>query len=335
MNKQLFKYILYSSVFPVIFVSLYLMSRNNYLLYHGIVELAGIVIAGGVFMIALNSRSYMQNDFFVVIGVSFFFVAALDFLHLMSYKGMGVFPGISSNVPTQFWISSGYLRAFTFLAAPLFITRNIKTMYVLVAYFITTSALIFSILFLRVFPDCFIDGYGLTAFKISSEYIIACILALSIIYILKKKDSIDRSIGNLFISALVVTIVSGMAFTLYTDVYGFSNFIGHILKLVAYGLIYMSVIQTGLRKPFDFLLRDLKQNEEKLLNALSEIKTLHGILPICASCKKIRNDKGYWQMVEEYISEHTDAKFTHGICRECAENLYPDIFNEENNEEND
>lgn len=63
---------------------------------------------------------------------------------------------------------------------------------------------------------------------------------------------------------------------------------------------------------------------EQLQKALSEIKTLKGFLPICASCKKIRDDKGYWTQIEAYIREHTEAEFTHGICPECMKKLYHD-----------
>ena len=63
---------------------------------------------------------------------------------------------------------------------------------------------------------------------------------------------------------------------------------------------------------------------EELQTALDTLKTLHGIIPICASCKKIRDDKGLWNQLEAYISQHADADFSHGICPECAERLYPD-----------
>ena len=63
---------------------------------------------------------------------------------------------------------------------------------------------------------------------------------------------------------------------------------------------------------------------EELTYALAKIKTLKGLLPICASCKKIRDDGGYWQKVESYLSEHTDAEFTHGLCPDCLESIYPD-----------
>jgi hypothetical protein len=63
----------------------------------------------------------------------------------------------------------------------------------------------------------------------------------------------------------------------------------------------------------------------QLHKALEEVKTLSGFLPICASCKKIRDDKGYWNQIEAYISEHSEAEFSHGICPECIKKLYPDF----------
>jgi PAS domain S-box-containing protein len=74
-----------------------------------------------------------------------------------------------------------------------------------------------------------------------------------------------------------------------------------------------------------------KEEEEResliadLQNALSKIKTLSGLLPICSYCKKIRDDKGYWQEVEAYIRKYSEAKFSHSICQECAKKHYPDF----------
>jgi len=65
-----------------------------------------------------------------------------------------------------------------------------------------------------------------------------------------------------------------------------------------------------------------------LQKALAEVRTLQGLLPICMSCKKIRDDKGAWTQMEVYISEHTDAEFSHGMCNECAKKLYPKYFKE-------
>jgi transcriptional regulator with GAF, ATPase, and Fis domain len=68
----------------------------------------------------------------------------------------------------------------------------------------------------------------------------------------------------------------------------------------------------------------LKEKNNEIEKALSEVKTLTGLLPICASCKKIRDDKGYWNRLEAYIYEHTDAKLSHGFCPDCSKKLFPD-----------
>jgi hypothetical protein len=64
---------------------------------------------------------------------------------------------------------------------------------------------------------------------------------------------------------------------------------------------------------------------DKLQRSIEEIKTLSGLLPICSACKKIRDDDGYWKQIENYISEYTDARFSHSICPDCKEKLYPGL----------
>ena len=68
----------------------------------------------------------------------------------------------------------------------------------------------------------------------------------------------------------------------------------------------------------------------ELKDALRKVKTLRGLLPICASCKKIRDDNGYWNQIESYIRTHSEVEFSHGICPDCSKKLYPDfdIYNE-------
>lgn len=93
---------------------------------------------------------------------------------------------------------------------------------------------------------------------------------------------------------------------------------------------------TELRKTNENLMQEMverqraEQEREKVIvelqEALAQVKKLSGLIPICASCKKIRDDKGYWQQIEAYIRDHSEAEFSHGICPECAKKLYPDLF---------
>ena len=69
----------------------------------------------------------------------------------------------------------------------------------------------------------------------------------------------------------------------------------------------------------------LNRSNRELEKALAKVQTLSGLLPICASCKNIRDDKGYWKQIEGYITDHSEAEFSHGICPDCAKKLYPDM----------
>jgi PAS domain S-box-containing protein len=84
------------------------------------------------------------------------------------------------------------------------------------------------------------------------------------------------------------------------------------------------------RKQTEKILQEAIKEREKLIrelqHALENIKTLQGLIPMCSNCKKIRDDKGFWSQVEEYIVGHTNAEFTHGICPDCAKNLYGDLY---------
>ena len=98
-----------------------------------------------------------------------------------------------------------------------------------------------------------------------------------------------------------------------------------------YMVNHSQVIQCNIRD-----ITDRKKSDEErerlileLKDALCKVKTLHGMLPICASCKKIRNDKGYWEQIESYLESHSEAEFTHGICPDCAKLLYPEFYKDE------
>ncbi len=86
--------------------------------------------------------------------------------------------------------------------------------------------------------------------------------------------------------------------------------------------LVVAILVSGLRFEID--------KREKLIlelqTALNEIRTLSGLLPICSWCKKIRDDSGYWQQVEHYVAEHSEAEFTHGICPECLKKISPESY---------
>ena len=97
--------------------------------------------------------------------------------------------------------------------------------------------------------------------------------------------------------------------------------------LITYAVAFFLFLVSGvvMRRTVSPLVARLEKALRDLKNALAEVKTLSGLLPICAACKKIRDDKGYWNQIEGYIQEHSDAEFSHGVCPECTTKLYPDL----------
>lgn len=280
-----------------------------------------VLVAFSVFLFSWNSRQYIENDFFVFIGTGLLFVAVIDFVHMLAYYGMGVFPGYGKNLPTQLWIIARYLKAFSFLIAPLFFTMKLKKGLAFSGFIIVTAIGIASAM-LRVFPTCYIDGVGLTTFKITSEYIVCVMYAMTGFALHRKRRFVEQQVYLLLQAFLLTSILSELSFTLYTDVYGFSNMLGHFLKVLAFFFLFRGIVHVGFDQPYSLMFLELKSREEA---TLKEVKTLRGIIPICASCKKIRDDKGAWNQIEVYVRDHSEAEFSHGICPDCAKKLYPDL----------
>ncbi|MHC4539789.1 MAG: MASE3 domain-containing protein [Planctomycetota bacterium] len=252
---------------------LWAASQYSYLLFHSTAEIFSIVVACGIFVLAWNSRRFAENTYLLFVGIAYLFVAGLDLLHTLAFKGSGVFYGHESNLATQLWISARYVEGVSLLVAACLIDRKPRVSLTLAAYGVVISLLLASIFYWNIFPACFVEEQGLTAFKKISEYIICFLLIASIGMLLRQRRAFEPHILRLLIASIAVTIASELAFTLYVNVEGFPNLIGHYLKIISFYLIYKAIIQTGLTKPFALLLRDLKQSEEALKAAKENLES--------------------------------------------------------------
>jgi PAS domain S-box-containing protein len=241
---------------------LYLTSLHSYLLFHSLAEIFSIVVACAIFMVAWNSRKFLDNNYLLFIGISYLFVGGLDLIHTLAYKGMNVLPGYGANAPTQLWVATRYIESLSLLIAPVFIGRKLRPNLIVTGYSLVTAMVLGTIFYWRIFPDCFIEGVGLTPFKKISEYLISVILAGSIALLVRKQKAFDRHVLRLLIVSIFLTIAAELAFTFYVSVYGISNLFGHFFKIISFYLIYKAIIETGLTKPYDLLFRNLKQSEE-------------------------------------------------------------------------
>ena len=257
---------------------LYLSSFTNYLLFHSLAEMFSIVIACGLFMIAWNARDNIDSPDFVHLGTAYLFIGFLDFLHTLSYKGMGIFLDYDYYA-NQLWISARYLEAGTLIGFTLLVESRFRRFTLVMGFYILlTGLIIYSIFFSSLFPVCYIQGQGLTSFKITSEYIISGMLITAMVLLCRKKKSFSPSIFRLLFASIAATICSEIAFTFYIDNYGFSNMIGHYFKILSFYLIYISLVKEGIRDPISLFSSRLEKSTRELQDANNTKDTLLAII---------------------------------------------------------
>ena len=188
--------------FPV----LYIVSRYNYNLFHGLVDFFAIVIASTVFVVAWNSRESTDNNYFLYTGIAFLFFAFLDLFHLLGNKNMGVFPQYGNLGPTLY-IASRYVLSISLVIAPLFINRKLRVAPVFAAYSLVTLLVLLSVFYWQNFPVCFVEGVGLTPFKVISDYIICFILLGALVLLLLNRRSFDARVLRLLAASILFPLL--------------------------------------------------------------------------------------------------------------------------------
>jgi signal transduction histidine kinase len=268
-NKLIFKVLL---PLAAILMALFNIMRHNYLLFHSVIEIFSIAVSIGLFFFSRGIRNQDSMGFFGALGSTYLFVGLTDMLHTLAFKGMGVFPGSPigpADLATQLWIVARGIQVIgTFLSIALI--RQLAPSSRQTLFFTTLLgmwlAAMASIFFWKNFPHCFIDGQGLTAFKINAEYVMIGVLLLCVgqIFHLRRHFS-PRTFFYLVIS-LAGMVLSEAAFTVYVDVHGIFNGTGHLLKAVSYYFLYAATIGAVITDPFQTifnqLTREIARREE-------------------------------------------------------------------------
>jgi signal transduction histidine kinase len=269
------------SIGAAVLVALYLTSLQSYILFHSIIELFTIVVAGGVFVIVWNARGYMNNHYLLFIGIASIFVAFVDLLHTLAYQGMGVFGTETSNLATQLWVAARYLQCLSWLIAPFFLGRRLRVELQVGAYALVTGILLLSIFYWQNFPVAYVEGVGLTAFKKDSEYVVSAVFVAAIVLLIRRHQAFDRRVWQMVVVSLGLRICAELTFTSYVSVFGPANMIGHMLRLIAFYFLYKAIIQTGLVMPYSILLRDLKRTDDQLRDYAATLEARNTVL-MCA-----------------------------------------------------
>lgn len=229
-------------------------AQHNYLLFHTLAELFSIVIAMVALVVSATSVRFTRNHFVVYIAVAIGWCGSLDLVHTLVFKGMPLLPGDSANPPTQLWIAARFIQAVALVSAPLMLHRNMHR-YFSQAVFGSAALLALLLVMTGHFPTAYVDGQGLTPFKIYTEYLIIGLLGCALALFWHHRALMSpRLLANLM-AAVVLMMLSEFAFTRYVSVYAQANLIGHLLKIFAYWYVYLALVQSTLREPFSMLAR--------------------------------------------------------------------------------
>lgn len=231
------------------------MSHYDFLLFHTLVEIFSIIIAAMCAIVAWHTYSLSRSHFLLLLGCGYFFVGALDLAHTLTFEGFPFITEGAGNTTLQFWILARFFEATLLLLAPLFIRIPIHPVKLVLSLGVGFLFLVWAILD-NVIPVLYVEGEGLTLTKVISEYLIIALLLGALATLSKQKENIELTSYWLLVFSILCTIAAEVCFTLYNSLSDFAITTGHILKLISYWAIYISLIDTSLRRPFLNLARD-------------------------------------------------------------------------------
>jgi diguanylate cyclase (GGDEF)-like protein len=237
----------------------YIIDRHNYLLFRTVLEGLSTIVAALIFVLATRTYKYSGNSLLLFLGNAFLFIAMFDFFHIIAYRGMNVFPVQGANTATQLWIAGHYLLALTFLLAAIVTHRRWSSWLQVWPYAVVTGLVLLSIIWLRIFPDCYIDVRGPTAFKVVSDYLIILITLAAMLLFYRQRHQRDQVMYRVLMAAMSCAVLSELSY-LFFDIYGVMNFVRYIFQLASYVLIYNGVVLRVLDAPFDTIFLDLKNS---------------------------------------------------------------------------
>ncbi|MBU1567356.1 MAG: hypothetical protein KJ630_17250 [Proteobacteria bacterium] len=302
-------------------------------------------IAMALLLLQLHQERKRASGEYFLLSMGFMMMGILDTCHAVSNFGYGfiLLRSLASLCGSlwfaMLWLPSHYRP-----------TTNLKTTH----WAIVVVSLLLGLLILKYrnfFPLMIQDGH-FTPFSIGINVISGILSIAAALYFLIEFLRGSKKESYLFTCMFLILGLSALEFP-FSTIWSYDWWFWHVQRCLAYTIVLYYIFRTFLR-----ISEELKESNERLeeritertaelsnevaerkrygverdevitqlQDALEQIKTLTGLLSTCASCKNIRDTEGHWVPMECYIQEHSDARFSHGICPECAKKLYPEVF---------
>ncbi len=268
---------------------------DYHLLFHTSAELFASIVSFGLFIVAINISKVSENNFIVLLGLGYFFVGIIDVFHIFTYTGVSIiFERGSQTAFEQLWIAGRYMTAFTLLGSTLLILRNVKKFSITViffSYFIACLLVLASILYFGIFPDCYVEGSGMTIFAVASELIVSGVYILVAFLYFKLRKNMDSTLFFFMEAHLLTMAMYEMLFVSLSVPDGWRNNLAHILRVVSFFFLYKALFESGLRRPYTALYKKVDSMRTK------QAKT-------CRYPKKAQHQR---RMIEEMLARNNQC----------------------------
>ena len=255
--------------FPVIAL-LYSMHLRGPNLPHNLAEMFSVIVAIGIFMLTWNARRFIDNHYFLFLGIAYLFVGIVDCLHALTFDGMVA----GSNFDFQLWYAARILQGVSLVIAPWFAVRKVRPGVTLAAYFTVTAVL------MTVISGGGFQGWYARGTTSGVMYIFDIVLlglgAAAFAMHRRAREHFDEEVFLRLALSILFVVVSGVSEGL--GMRGFDSFFlfGDLSKSLSFYLVYKAVIETGLLRPYELLFRNLKRSEEEAQTARSELEVRVG-----------------------------------------------------------
>lgn len=240
----------------MLLVAISLVARVDFLAFHLVAELFSVIVGFLVFSTAVGSYRFHRNAYLLILGCAYFWVAVLDLCHALTYKGMGLFGVAEANTATQLWLAARLLEAGALAGAPLFLLRQrpLSTAKVMALFGWITAALWLMVI-TDVMPAAYIEGEGLTPFKVACEWVVISALVIALAAMVHRRALLPQPSFWPLAMALVLTIATELLFTLYVGVSGTLNLVGHLTKFLSSWLVLEALVASTFSRPFEMIAR--------------------------------------------------------------------------------
>ncbi|OAH99686.1 hypothetical protein A1353_20370 [Methylomonas methanica] len=273
-------------------------------------ETLAIVMAMLVYGITWNTYRQELDGKLILLGCAMLSVGFIDFAHTLSFQGMPDFVTPSgAEKAINFWLAARFLATLGLLGMATLPHFSLVTSRSYYGLLVATLVIISLVYWLGLFhadrlPATFIDGQGLTQFKIRAEWLIAIVLLVTaVLFFRQARRAVSHDAANLF-AATALSILSELCFTLYTEVTDVFNLLGHFYKVVAYLFIYLAVFVQTVRAPYQRLAETQARlvNEQEALQRQSAILSLFYELPFIGMAITSAQTKR-WVLVNDYLCQ--------------------------------